>query len=194
MLLLSRKRFVDKKKMASLTPATLLDLHNRKAVFNFCGGMLFQLRLTPALCKRLQQSTMVTLPVAEPPCKEMSRLPGYKASSFADDVSFFHGREVRDVPKAAGGMNLVLELSSASEEDKQGWTAGERADYDGWRHDSGRPWRTAEKFEAGGCENFKERYGPKAYGLHHRFFFRTDKEGALWLSAEDGCEGYLFGM
>lgn len=180
--------------MTSLSPIALVQLHNNNAVFNFCGGMLFQLRLTTALRARLQENKMTSLPVARPPCKNMSDLPGYKTTASADDVTFFHGREVRNVKDAAGGMGFVLELSSGSCEDKEGWTAGERADYNGWKHDSQRPWRTAAQFESDGCQNFKERYGEKSYGLHHRFFFRFDSKGSLWLSAEDGCEGCLVKM
>ena len=117
-------------------------------------------------------------------------IPGYQQSSDADNVAIFHGREVRGVRGAAGGMNFVLHLSDTDEEDPEGWSLEERRDYNGWRHDSGRPWRKLEQWEAEGVSEFREKVGSKAYGLHHRFYFHLDDENRLWLSAEDGCEGY----
>jgi len=32
-------------------------------------------------------------------------------------------------------------------------------------------------------------YGDRAFGLNHRCYWHLDREGRLWLSAEDGCEG-----
>jgi len=90
--------------MASLSPSGLVQLHNNNAVFNFCGAMLFQLRLTTALRARLQENKMTSLPAAQPPCKKMSDLPGYKTTASADDVTFFHGREVRNVKDDAAGL------------------------------------------------------------------------------------------
>ena len=101
---------------------------------------------------------------------------------------FFHGREVRNVRGAAGGMNFVLHLSA--DDDPEGWTQPERQDYNGWGHDSGRPWRKLAQWEAEGVTDFREKFGSEAYGLHHRFFFHLDEKNRFWLSAEDGCEGY----
>ena len=56
--------------------------------------------------------------------RRMAQVPGYDKSNYADDATFFHGREVRKVPNAAGGMNFVLQLSAV--DDKDGWVAGER--------------------------------------------------------------------
>jgi len=103
---------------------------------------------------------------------------------------FFHGREVRKVPNAAGGMNFVLQLS-ASGEDKDGWVAGERDGYDGWGHDSSRVWRDGKRLEDEGVAGFRETYGPNSFTLNHRFYLHLDNTNQLWLSAEDGCEGRL---
>ena len=66
----------------------------------------------------------------------------------------FHGREIRRVPDAAGGMNFVLQLSH-TDDDADGWTPQERAGYDGWGHDSGRQWRTGEMLEGEGFKTFR---------------------------------------
>lgn len=83
----------------------------------------------------------------------------------ADDVSIFHGREIRQVPGASGGMGFVLQLAMA--DDPEGWTAEEVEDYDGWGHDSGRPWRDAGRWEKEGVD-VKGKFGERAFGLHHR--------------------------
>jgi hypothetical protein len=118
----------------------------------------------------------------------MSLLPGYTKTADADNVCLFHGREVRNVPSAAGGMNFVLHLSH-TDDDPEGWTQLERAGYDGWGHDATRQWRDGAMLEAEGFVNFRAKFGPKAFALHHRFFWHLDNSHRLWLSAEDGCEG-----
>jgi hypothetical protein len=45
----------------------------------------------------------------------MSRIPNYNKSSFADNRSIFHGREIRKVSNANGGMGFVLQLSYADD-------------------------------------------------------------------------------
>ena len=40
-----------------------------------------------------------------------------------------------------------------------------------------------------GFEAFRERFGPEAFTLHHRFYLHVDDTDEFWLSAEDGCEG-----
>lgn len=119
----------------------------------------------------------------------MSRLPNYTQNALADNVEIFHGREIRKVATAAGGMGFVLQLSH-SEDDPEGWTSAEVTGYDGWGHDSGRTWRDCARYEKEGVEKFRERFGDAAFGLHHRFYFHIDDAGRLWLSAEDGCEGF----
>jgi hypothetical protein len=52
----------------------------------------------------------------------MFMTPGYSQDAHADNVKVFHGREIRQVPNAAGGMGFVLQLSMA-EGDPEGWTA-----------------------------------------------------------------------
>ena len=44
----------------------------------------------------------------------MSQIPDYAKTGDADNVRLFHGREIRQVPDAAGGMGFVLQLSHAS--------------------------------------------------------------------------------
>ena len=168
----------------------LVDLHEKKAVFDFCGGMMFQLVLTDALVEKLKGPDAPKVVIHDAATRRMAQVPGYDKSNFADDATFFHGREVRKVPNAAGGMNFVLQLS-ASGEDKDGWVAGERDGYDGWGHDSSRVWRDGKRLEDEGVAGFRERYGPNSFTLNHRLYLHLDNTNQLWLSAEDGCEGRL---
>ena len=55
----------------------------------------------------------------------MSKIDNYNQSSDADEITVFHGREVRKVDKAEGGMGFVLQLVS-SKEDPEGWSAQEK--------------------------------------------------------------------
>ena len=119
----------------------------------------------------------------------MQQIPNYQQTASADNVQIFHGREIRKVQDAAGGMGLVLQLSMANENDPEGWTRTEIDGYDGWGHDSGRTWRQAHQYEQEGFEKFAEKFGPSSFGLHHRFYLHFDRSKRLWLSAEDGCEG-----
>mmetsp|Transcript_212 Transcript_212/g.724 ORF Transcript_212/g.724 Transcript_212/m.724 type:complete len:136 (-) Transcript_212:82-489(-) len=93
----------------------------------------------------------------------------------------------RQVHSAAGGMGMVLQLSLAGEEeDAEGWTKKELSGYDGWGHDSSRKWNLAREADA-----FRAKWGAQAVTLQHRFYLHVDAQDNLWLSAEDGCEGYL---
>ena len=112
-----------------------------------------------------------------------------KVADPTDNVQVFHGREVRRVPSAAGGMEFVLQVSHADEDDPEGWTQQERAAYDGWGHDSARVWRDGERLEKEDFGAFRNKFGAKAFTLHHRFYLHLDRN-RLWLSAEDGCEGF----
>ncbi|KAJ1452555.1 hypothetical protein M885DRAFT_310312 [Pelagophyceae sp. CCMP2097] len=169
----------------------LVDLHDDRATFDFCGGMDFQLVLTDRLRTKLAAAAggSGAQPVVYGAATaRMAQMPGYGRSAFADDVTLFHGREVRSVPDAAGGMNFVLQLS-ASADDPDGWTEKEITEYDGWGHDQGRNWRKGETLPSEGYSKFHEQFGPTAYSLHHRFYLHLDNRNRLWLSAEDGCEG-----
>jgi len=119
----------------------------------------------------------------------MALTPGYTRSEAADNCAIFHGREIRQVPNAAGGMNFVLHLSLANGVDTEGWTPQELARYDGWGHDAGREWRKGEQLEQEGFTTFRSKFGRDAFALHHRFYLHFDREHRFWLSAEDGCEG-----
>jgi len=166
----------------------LVDLHNEKATFNFCGGMMFQLVLSEKLKTHLETAAKSeTQPTVfdEP---RMERIPGYKPSADADNLCLFHGREIRQVPDANGGMGFVLQLSH-NEDDPEGWTPAEVEGYDGWAHDSGRVWRKGDRLESEGFQDFRSRFGPKSFALHHRFYLHYDGGNSIWLSAEDGCEG-----
>lgn len=189
----------------------LLDLHNSKACFDFCGGMMFQLVLSDALKEHLQDvaekcsaggageigANMVQIFKN----KKMQQIPDYDQSPFADNFVYFHGREVRKVPNAMGGMGFVLQLVLANGDDPHGWTANEIAEYNGWAHDGNRKWRKGQDFidESGGKnDHHVKRFGRTAYGLHHRFYLhygpnkyghKKMNERVMWLSAEDGCEG-----
>ena len=172
----------------------LLDMHDSKMTFDFCGGMMFQLVLTESLKSHLQAVSSSKKDQEQPHIFEatksrMFQIPDYDKSATADNVRLFHGREIRKVPDAAGGMGFVLELSLANGNDPQGWTKEEIAGYDGWAHDVGRQWRTGAQYEEEGNGGFRERYGPQSFGLHHRFYLHMDNRNRMWLSAEDGCEG-----
>lgn len=173
----------------------LVDLHDSEAVFNFCGSLMFQLSLSPRLREHLEGVAKGEAGAGQQPiiydssCERMFKTEGYTKTADADNVCAFHGREIRDVPTAAGGQGCVLHLAMANEADPEGWTASEIADYNGWQHDSGRPWRRGAQLERDGFQGFQEKFGPAAYGLHHRFYLHYDWKNAMWLSAEDGCEG-----
>ena len=169
----------------------LLDLHDSKSTFDFCGGMLFQLVLSDKLRSHLQASVASDSPPAVFDAKvdRMAKMPGYGKSAAADNVSVFYGREVRQVRHAAGGMGLCLQLVFAGGDDPEGWTKQEIQGYDGWGHDRGRVWRKGAMLESEGYTGFGATFGPDAFTLHHRFYFHKDKRDQIWLSAEDGCEG-----
>merc|ERR1711862_784337 len=98
----------------------LLDLHDSKGTFNFCGRMMFQLVLSDKLRNHLVN--VVENKGAQPEVYDSSKsrmfqLPTYKKSDAADNVRLFHGREIRNVPNAEGGMNFVLQLSLANGND-----------------------------------------------------------------------------
>lgn len=167
----------------------LVDLHDSEAVFDLCalggnqpqrfddaatrlhvlvptrscGGMMFQLVLTDALVARLKAASSPVV-VHDAATRRMSQVPGYAQEGRADDEVYFHGREVRKVPSAAGGHGFVLQLSAAGE-DPEGWSPGEREGYDGWGHDSSRVWRDGTRLEDEGVAGFQARFGPEAFTL-----------------------------
>mmetsp|Transcript_9566 Transcript_9566/g.22337 ORF Transcript_9566/g.22337 Transcript_9566/m.22337 type:complete len:200 (+) Transcript_9566:334-933(+) len=179
--------------------------------------MLFQLVLTDRLKSHLQRVASEKdgddQPVIHPASQPlMNRIPEYRKSSFADNKTIFHGRELRKIPKANGGMGFVLQLSYADEADveelgqqsagkgadgswsgeavdPQGWSAQEIATYDGWRGDSFRQWRNAKMYNDEGWDCVAEMNSEEMFGLNHRFYLHYDDRGRMWLSAEDGCEG-----
>ena len=166
----------------------ILKLANDKAVFDFCGGMMFQFVLSDKLRADLAAGNQ---PVVYDASKSrMKQIPNYSQSSEADDTNIFYGREVRKVPTAAGGMGFVLQLCSATD-DPESWSPAEVSEYNGWAHDSGRKWRKAGDHEAEGNSIYKAKFGENAFGLHHRFYWHLDRSNGLWLSAEDGCEGVI---
>lgn len=176
----------------------LVDLHDAKSAFNFCGGMMFQLVLSEKLREHLIQvvandknknKVARKLVVHDASKMRMFQIPDYEQHEIANNIQIFHGREIRQVSDATGGMGFVLQLSLASSEDPEGWTNAEVAGYDGWKHDVGRQWRKGELLEEEGFVGFKARFGEKAFALHHRFYLHLDAGDRLWLSAEDGCEG-----
>jgi len=173
----------------------LVDLHDAGAVFNFCGSLFFQLSLTSKLKEHLVQVAQNGNQSEQQPvifdaaANRLAKIPGYTKSADADNRSIFYGREVRQVPTARGGMGCVLQLCMANEGDPEGWTKQEIGDYNGWAHDSRRPWRKGGQLEREGFESFKSKFGGTAYTLHHRFYLHLDRRNVMWLSAEDGCEG-----
>lgn len=175
----------------------LVDLHKREATFDFCGGMMFQLVLSDALKTHLTTvasnggDTMPVLSDASKP--RMSDVEGYEQTHTADNIVYFHGREVRSVPDAKGGFGFVLQLSLANGDDPEGWTKEEISEYSGatggWASDRMRTWRKGDRLVSEGFGSFQSRFGPDAFALHHRFYLRLDGGNRMWLSAEDGCEG-----
>ena len=163
----------------------LVDLHDSKGTFDFCGGMMFQLVLSDKLRTTLASGDAQQPVVHDANTRRMAQMDGYSQSAAADNVRIFHGREVRNVPDAAGGMNFVLHLSH-TDDDEEGWTASEKGDYNGWAHDSGRPWRNNAD---GQWPSAMQKFGKSAFGLHHRFYLHLDGQNGFWLSADDGCEG-----
>jgi hypothetical protein len=171
----------------------IVQMHDSKAVFNFCGGMMFQLVLSDKLRQDLLDAgndEMKQPVVYEASINRMSKIPNYRESSFADNVNIFYGREVRSVKNAAGGMGYVLQLMS-SNDDPESWSSQELKEYNGWNHDGGRKWRKARDYLSEGNEMYGSKFGSSAYGLHHRFYWHLDRQNGLWLSAEDGCEGVI---
>jgi len=179
----------------------LVDLHDAKATLNFCGGMMFQLVLSDQLrsylveiTEKIPDQNTKQLKVFDASKARMFQTPEYEKSAKADNLKFFHGREIRKVTDAAGGMGMVLQLSLANtngdgQNDPEGWTQDEIGDYDGWGSDVGRPWRTGEQLEKEGFQTHRKNFGPEAFGLHHRCYLHFDSSNKMWLSAEDGCEG-----
>ena len=178
------------------TAQFLLDLDTNKATFNFCGGMMFQLVLTEKLRARLERVSSNTENDALQPVvydktnARMFNIPEYEKSAAANNVNTFHGREIRTVKNAAGGMGFVLQVSD-SESDPEGWSSEELATYDGWKHDTGREWRKLQQWEREGVQNFRKKFGPNCFGLSHKLYFHVDGMENFWMSAEDGCEGML---
>ena len=92
----------------------LLDLHDTESVFDFCGGMLFQLVLTDKLRAHLADVAQGGRADARQPfifdasTTRMAKMPEYSQTAAADNVMLFHGREVRQAVGAAGGMRYVL--------------------------------------------------------------------------------------
>lgn len=172
----------------------LVDLHDAKATFDFCGGMMFQMVLSQQLrehliqvAKKKGEGQPVIFDATKP---RMHQIADYEKSATADNIRMFHGREIRKVPDAAGGRGFVLQLSLANNgDDPEGWTPQEIEGYDGWGHDSARVWREGDRLEEEGFTAFKSQFGPEAFALHHRFYLHFDSANRMWLSAEDGCEG-----
>ena len=170
----------------------LIDLHESKSTLNFCGGMMFQLVLSDKLRDHLQN-------VAEKQDKQpmiydasnfrMFQIPNYKKNDFADNITLFHGREIRKAENAEGGMGMVFHLSLANGNDPEGWTKEEIKGYDGWGVDRGRVWRNGQRLEEEGFSGFREKFGKDSFALHHRCYLHYDQGNMIWLSAEDGCEG-----
>lgn len=173
----------------------LVDMHDTETVFNFCGHLPFQLSLSPKLREHLGQIAQEGGQSKQQPvifdasAHRLEKTPGYTQTAEADNLRIFHGREVRDVPTAKGGAGCVLQLAMANGDDPEGWTKHEIADYNGWKHDTGRPWRKGGQHEREGFASFKSKFGDSAYTLHHRFYLHFDRRNQMWLSAEDGCEG-----
>ena len=175
----------------------MLDCESHPATtFNFCGGMKFGLSFTRKFRERLEtkarnfgETDDGNVVVQESNVSRMYMMDGYEQSAFADNESIFHGREVRKVSTFGEKSGMMIQLSLANEDDDEGWTKEEIEEYSGWLSDQQRKWRDGDALESEGVANFKTKYGPAAFTLHHRFYLHHDNIGGFWLSAEDGCEG-----
>lgn len=181
------------------TAQYLLDLDaNTSTTFNFCGGMMFGVSLSQRLKDHLgevaeagEEDPMQPV-IYGPEVRRMSDRPGHSQDAFADNVSLFHGREVRQAKIAAGGGGMLIHLSFAGEQngsDPEGWTEGEVEEYAGWLSDRQRRWRDHDVLQNEGFATFGDRFGNTAFTLHHKFYLHVDGGNNFWLSAEDGCEG-----
>ena len=178
----------------------LVDCHDTPGVtFNFCGGMMFGLVLSPALRAHLGEVASAGAGDPRQPklydasVARMSMKPdGYDKDASADDATVFHGREVRKVsaPPHGSTSSMFIHLSLANGDDVEGWSAEEVDEYSGWMSDRGRRWRDGGVYAAEGKGDwYRSKFGPEAFGLHHRFYLHKDGGDGFWLSAEDGCEG-----
>jgi hypothetical protein len=88
--------------------------------------MMFQLCLTDALRTHLSNVAGGggggQPVVCDATTNRMAKMTDYEKSAFADNMQLFHGREIRKVPTAEGGMGFVLQLSLAGGGDPEGWT------------------------------------------------------------------------
>lgn len=92
----------------------LVDLHDSKATFDFCGGMLFQFVLSVKLRQNLIAASKMdtkdctaTQPVIyDAGVNRMAKMPNYGKSASADDVTLFHGREIRKVRTQAAHTSI----------------------------------------------------------------------------------------
>ena len=101
----------------------LLDLDaNAFTTFNFCGGMMFGVSLSPRLREHLEE--VASAGEADPrqpvvygkEVRRMSMRPeGHDLDARADNARLFHGREVRQAENAAGGGGMLIHLSFAGE-------------------------------------------------------------------------------
>jgi hypothetical protein len=80
---------------------------------------MFQLVLSEKLRNYLQEvassypSSKDSQPVVhDAKHSRMFQIPQYEQSAFADNQQLFHGREVRQVPNASGGMGLYCTLAT----------------------------------------------------------------------------------
>ena len=125
----------------------------------------------------------------------MSMKPdGYAKDASADDATVFHGREVRKVSAArtAPASTMFIHLCRGQGRHREGWSAEEIEEHSGWMSDrgGGGRWRDGGVCAAeAGADWYRAKFGPEAFGLHHRFYLHLDGGDNFWLSAEDGCEG-----
>ena len=141
----------------------MVDLNDSRATFDFCGGMMFEFKLSDKLRARLlevaagEDGASPQPFVADSTKRRMHQVEGYEKSADADNTVYFHGREIRNVPDAAGSRGFVLQLSDSSD-DPEGWSPEEVKTYDGWGHDSSRQWRKTGDWESEGV-SMREKVG-----------------------------------
>ena len=104
-------------------------------------------------------------------------------------MKIFHGREVRQVKNAEGGMGMVLQLSLAKDLDPEGLDTPEISNTTAGHMTANVGGNGANSWKRKGG-TFRRQFGSSAFTLHHRFYLHLDEQNQVWLSAEDGCEGH----
>ena len=149
-------------------------------------GMMFQLSLTDKLKSHLQSIASTPnskQPILHPASQSlMSRIPNYSKSSYADNISTFHGRELRRVPDAKGHEPVREDRGKRGERTDR----VERAKYQGRTPRGPRPHETPR-------EHFRGTRGPARRGSSTRPRDHSAGPGVPAWQAQAAAQGALSG-